>query len=240
MGRKSAKIAGKKGAADKLKSQVYTKALADVTIAAKSGGADPETNFLLRIAIERSKKFNVPKDNIERAIKKGSGGDGDGYEDISYEGYGPHGVAIFVEASTNNITRTVANVRNYFNKNNGSLGTSGSLEFIYDRKAVFAIPEGDLVEDDFTLEMIDAGAEDIELEDGIFEVLGPMEVFGSIQNKLQELNITPDEARLERIPTTYKQVDDTAYAEVEKLIDTLEADDDVLNVYHNMEDADEA
>lgn len=235
MGRKSAKIANKKGAADKLKSQVYTKALADVTIAAKSGGADPETNFLLRIAIERSKKFNVPKDNIERAIIKGTGGDGAGYEDVTYEGYGPNGVAVYVEASTNNITRTVANVRNYFNKNNGSLGTSGSLEFIFDRKAVFTIPKEELDEDDFTLEMIDAGAEDIELEDGIFEVLGPMDVFGSIQNKLQELKLTPDEARLERIPTTYKSVDEEAYNQVEKLLDTLEADDDVLNVYHNME-----
>lgn len=237
MGRKSAKIANKKGAADKLKSQVYTKALVDVTIAAKSGGGDPDTNFLLRIAMERCRKFNVPKDNIERAIKKGLGGDGDGYEDITYEGYGPHGVAIFVEAATNNVTRTVANVRNFFNKNGGSLGTSGSLQFIFDRKAVFAIPQGELDEDDFTLEMIDAGAEDIELEDGIFEVTGPMETFGTIQVKLQEMNITPDEAGLERVPTTYKAVSDEQYADVEKLIDLLEADDDVNTVYHNMEEA---
>lgn len=237
MGRKSAKIANKKGAADKLKSQIYTKALRDVTVAAKSGGADPETNFLLKIAIERCKKNNVPKDNIERAIKKGLGGDGDGYEDITYEGYGPHGVAIFVEASTNNVTRTVANVRNFFSKNGGSLGTSGSLQFIFDRKAVFQIPQGDLVEDDFTLEMIDAGAEDIELEDGIFEVTGPMEVFGDIQVKLQELGVTPDEAGLERIPTTYKAVTDEQYADNEKIIDLLEADEDVTQVYHNMEEA---
>jgi YebC/PmpR family DNA-binding regulatory protein len=237
MGRKSAKIANKKGAADKLKSQVYTKALVDVTIAAKSGGGDPDTNFLLRIAMERCRKFNVPKDNIERAIKKGMGGDGDGYEDISYEGYGPHGVAIFVEASTNNGTRTVANVRNFFNKNGGSLGTSGSLQFIFDRKAVFAIPQGELNEDDFTMEMIDAEAEEIELEDGVFEVTGPMDAFGTIQEKLQELNITPDEAGLERIPTTYKAVNDEQYADVEKIIDLLEADDDVITVSHNMEDA---
>lgn len=237
MGRKSAKIANKKGAADKLKSQVYTKALRDVTVAAKSGGADPETNFLLKIAIERCKKNNVPKDNIERAIKKGLGGDGDGYEDITYEGYGPHGVAIFVEASTNNVTRTVANVRNFFSKNGGSLGTSGSLQFIFDRKAVFQIPQGDLIEDDFTLEMIDAGAEEIELEEGMFEVTGPMEVFGDIQVKLQELGVTPDEAGLERIPTTYKAVSDEQYADNEKIIDLLEGDEDVTQVYHNMEDA---
>ena len=237
MGRKSAKIANKKGAADKLKSQVYTKALKDVTISAKSGGADPETNFLLKIAIERCKKNNVPKDNIERAIKKGLGGDGAGYEDITYEGYGPHGVAIFVEASTNNVTRTVANVRNFFTKNGGSLGTSGSLEFIFDRKAVFQIPQGSLDEDDFTLEMIDVGAEDIELEESIFEVTGPMDVFGAIQVKLQELGVTPDEAGLERIPTTYKAVNDEQYADNEKIIDLLEADEDVVQVYHNMEEA---
>ncbi len=235
MGRKSAKIANRKGAADKLKSQVYTKALADVTIAAKSGGGDPETNFLLRIAIERSRKFNVPKDNIERAIIKGTGGDGQGYEDVTYEGYGPHGVAIFVEGSTNNVTRTVANVKNYFNKNGGSLGTNGSLEFIFDRKAVFTVAKNELDEEEFILEMIDAGAEDVELEDEQFEVIGPMEVFGTIQTKLQELNITPEEARLERIPTSYKEVNEEACADIEKLIDLLDSDEDILNVYHNME-----
>jgi transcriptional/translational regulatory protein YebC/TACO1 len=117
MGRKSAKIANKKGAADKAKSLVYTKALRDVTIAAKGGGSDPETNFLLKIALERCKKYNVPKDNIDRAIKKAEGGAGDDYQDINYEGYGAGGVAVFVEASTNNVTRTVATVRNIFKKN---------------------------------------------------------------------------------------------------------------------------
>lgn len=234
MGRKSAKIAQKKGAADKAKSQVYTKALNDVIIAVKSGGAEIESNFLLKIAMERCKKFNVPKDNIDRAIKRGLGGDGEGYEDITYEGYGPGGVAIFVEASTNNPTRTVANVRNFFNKNGGSLGTTGSLEFIFDRKAVFMIPAGDLDEDDFTLEMIDAGAEEIELEDDLFEVIGPMESFGSIQEKLQNLNITPEEAGLERIPTTHKEVDDETLEQIEKIIDLLEADEDVTTVYNNI------
>lgn len=239
MGRKSAKIANKKGAADKLRSQVYTKALADVVIAAKSGGGDPDSNFLLRIAMERSRKMNVPKDNIDRAILKGTGGDGKGYEDINYEGYGPHGIAIFVEASTNNVTRTVANVRNIYNKNNGALGTQGSLQFVYDRKAIFAIPKAELDEDDFTMEMIDVGAEDIELEDGIFEVTGPMDVFGQIQIKLQELNIIPDEAGLEMVPNNYKEVTDAEYADVEKIIDLLNNDDDVVTVYHNMEQAEE-
>ncbi|MBD64942.1 MAG: YebC/PmpR family DNA-binding transcriptional regulator [Halobacteriovoraceae bacterium] len=235
MGRKSAKIAAKKGAADKAKSQVYTKALHDVASAVKSGGGDPDTNFLLKIALDRCKKYNVPKDNIDRAIKRGLGGDGEGYEDVTYEGYGPGGVAIFVETSTNNVTRTVANVRNYFTKNGGSLGKDGSLQFIFDRKAVFTVPKAELDEDDFTLEMIDAGAEEIELEDDLFEVTGPMESFGAIQNKLQELGTSPEEAGLQRIPSTFKAVDEQTLEQLEKLIGLFEDDEDVVAVYHNIE-----
>jgi len=235
MGRKSAKIANKKGAADKAKSLVYTKALNDVAKAVKSGGADVSTNFLLKIALERCKKFNVPKDNIERAIKKGSGGDGQGHEDITYEGYGPNGVAIFVEASTNNVTRTVANVRNYFSKNGGSLGKDGSLQFIFDRKAIFDIPTLNLDEDDFTLEMIDAGAEDIQKEGEFFHIIGGMESFGTIQEKLQSINVTPEEAGLQRIPNSLKNVNEETQEQVEKIIDLLESDDDVVSVFHNMQ-----
>ncbi|MCB9091446.1 MAG: YebC/PmpR family DNA-binding transcriptional regulator [Halobacteriovoraceae bacterium] len=236
MGRKSSKIAAKKGAADKAKGQLYTKALNDVAKAIKSGGPDPAANFLLKIALDRCKKFNVPKDNIERAIKKGMGGEGEGFADVNYEGYGPGGVAIFVETSTNNTTRTVANVRSYFNKCHGSLGKDGCLQFIFEQKAVFTIPQGNLNEDDFTLKMIDAGAEDIELEEGLYEVIGPMEAFGDIQKKLQEIDVTPDEAGLERIPVTFKEVDEQTLPDVEKLIEMLEDDEDVVNVYHNLQD----
>jgi len=239
MGRKSAKIAAKKGASDRAKAQIYTRALADVFKASKSGGPDPETNFLLKVAIDRCKKFNVPKDNIERAIKKGQGGDGAGYEDITYEGYGPNGIAIFVEASTNNVTRTAGNVRSYFNKCNGSLGVNGSLEFIFERKAIYTVPAEGIDEDDFTLHMIDAGAEDVELEDGMYEVSGPMESFGAIQEKLQEINVTPEEATLERVPLTTKEADEETKTLVEKLIGLLEDDEDVITVYDNMEEADE-
>ena len=235
MGRKSAKIAAKKGAADKAKSRIYSKALHDVSLAIKSGGPDPATNFLLKIALDRCRKHNVPKDNIERAIKKGSGEGGDDYSDINYEGYGPGGVAVFVEASTNNGTRTVANVRSYFNKSNGSIGKEGCLQFVFDRKAVFLIPQGELVEDDFALEMIDAGAEDIDLEDGQFEVVGPMESFGDIQKKLQELNVTPEEAGLERIPLSFTTANEEVMADIEKLVGLLEDDEDIVNVYHNIE-----
>jgi YebC/PmpR family DNA-binding regulatory protein len=236
LGRKSAKIANKKGAADKARGQLYTRALVDVFKASKAGGPDIASNFLLRVAVERCKKFNVPKDNIEKAIKKGQGSDGVGYEDISYEGYGPNGIAIFVEASTNNPTRTVANVRSYFRKCNGSLGVSGSLEFIFECKAMFRIPTDGINLDDFTLAMIDAGADDIETVDEYFEVLGAKENFGSIQEKLQELNITPEEASLVRIPLTRKAADDETFEQVERLIGMLEEDDDIVTVYHNMED----
>ncbi|WP_127716840.1 YebC/PmpR family DNA-binding transcriptional regulator [Halobacteriovorax sp. HLS] len=235
MGRKWANIVKKKGAADKLRGQIYTKILFEVSKAVKSGGEDPATNFLLKIALEKCKKNNVPKDNIDRAIKKGLGGDDDGYQEISYEGYGPNGVAIFVEASTNNVTRTVANVRVCFKKAGGSLGTTGSLQFVFTRKAVFEVPQGDLDEDEFTLEMIDAGAEDIELEDGIFCINGPMEVFGAISKKLEELGVQPEEATLEQIPQTFKEVDDETYEAIMKMIDALESDEDVLKVYHNIE-----
>ena len=235
MGRKSAKIAARKGAADRAKSQVYARALADVFIASKQGSGDPESNFLLKVAIDRCKKFNVPKDNIERAIKKGQGGDGAGYEDINYEGYGPNGIAVFVEASTNNVTRTVANVRNYFNKCGGSLGVSGSLEFVFERKAIFIVLKEKIEdEDDFTLSMIDAGAEDVELDEDAYEVSGPMESFGTIQEKLQEINISPEEASLQRIPLNNKEADDETRGQIEKLIGLLEDDEDVVTVYHNM------
>ncbi|MFT6071037.1 MAG: YebC/PmpR family DNA-binding regulatory protein [Bacteriovoracaceae bacterium] len=235
MGRKSAKIAVKKEKGDRARAQMYGRALKDVFIASKSGGPDVETNFLLKVAVERCKKFNVPKDNIDRAIKKGQGSDGVGYEDINYEGYGPGGVAIFVEASTNNATRTVANVRSYFKKCLGSLGVTGSLEFVFDHKAQFTVPTDGVDEDDFTLHMIDGGAEEVENEGEFFKILGPMDSFGSIQEKLQEISITPEEASLVRIPLNLKEVDDDdTYDQIEKLIGLLEDDDDVVKVYHNM------
>ncbi len=237
MGRKWANIVKKKGAADKLRGQIYTKILFEVTRAVKSGGADASSNFLLKLALDKCKKNNVPKDNIDRAIKKGLGGDDDGYAEIIYEGYGPGGVAVLIEAFTNNPTRTVANIRLYFNKVNGSLGTSGSLQFIFNRKSSFEVPlEGfTLDEDDFTLELIDAGAEEIENEDGYFCITGPMESFGAISKKLEELEVNPEEAALEQVPTTFKEVDDETYLAIMKLVDMAESDEDVVKVYHNIE-----
>jgi YebC/PmpR family DNA-binding regulatory protein len=235
MGRKWNNIKEKKGEADKQRGLLYTKALREVTKAVKHGGEEIGSNFLLRIALDRCKKYNVPKDNIDRAIKKGLGTEDEGYEDISYEGYGPNGVAVFVEASTNNVTRTVANVRNFFNKCGGSLGTTGCLQFVFERKAVFEIKQGNLVEDDFTMDMIDAGADDVVLEDGYYTVTGAMESFGTIQHKLDSLKITADEAGLERLPLMFKEVDVDTFKTVSKLVDLLEGDDDVVKVYHNIQ-----
>jgi YebC/PmpR family DNA-binding regulatory protein len=235
MGRKWNNIKEKKGDQDKQRSLIYTKTLREVTKAVKNGGDEIESNFLLRIALEKCRKYNVPKDNIDRAIKKGLGNEDEGYEDIAYEGYGPNGVAIFVEASTNNVTRTVANVRNCFNKCGGSLGTTGCLQFVFERKAVFEIPQGKIVEDDFTMDMIDAGAEDVVLEDGFFTVTGPMESFGAIQSKLDQLKISAEEAGLERVPLTYKEIDKETWKIISKLVDMLENDDDVNKVYHNVQ-----
>ena len=240
MGRKSAKIAARKGAQDKLKSQVYTKALFEVTRAVKRGGEDPDTNFLLRVALNKCRKNNVPKDNIQRAVKKGLGGDGDNFSDVVYEGYGPGGVAVFVETSTDNVTRTVANMRFYFSRNGGTLGQTGSLQFLFDHKSVFEVLQSQLTEqgldeDDFMLEMIDAGAEEVEPEDDSLIITGAKEDFGSIQAKLEELSITPEEASLERIPNNRKEIDDDTFEQVMKLIDVIEGDDDVVQVYHNMD-----
>lgn len=235
MGRKSAKIASRKGAADKARGQLYTKMLKDVFKASKGGLPDVSANFLLKVAIEKAKKFNVPKEHIEKAVKKGQGGEGVGFEDISYEGYGPGGVAVFVEASTDNPTRTVANIRSHFKKSGGTLGTAGSLEFLFEHKAQFEIVAEGIVEDEFTLHMIDAGADDVQLDEAYYVVTGPKDAFGQIQEKLQEINVIPEEASLVRIPHSRKEVDAETLTQIEKLLDLLENDDDVVTVYHNLD-----
>ncbi len=235
MGRKWNNIKEKKGEQDRAKGAIYTKLLREVTKAVKSGGDAIESNFMLKVTLEKCRKYNVPKDNIDRAIKKGMGGDDEGYSEINYEGYGPNGVAIFVEASTNNVTRTASNVKSYFNKCQGSLGTSGCLQFVFDHKAVFEVKAEKLNEDDFTLLMIDAGADDVVLEDGFFTVTAAMENFGQVQKALEQNKIAAEEAGLERVPTNFKEVDVDTFKTVMKLVSMLENDDDVNKVYHNIQ-----
>ncbi len=232
---KWANIRHRKGAQDAKRGKIFTKLIKEITVAVKNGSDDPETNPRLRLAIQNARGQNMPKDNIERAIKKASGADGTSYEDVTFEGYGPDGIAVFVECATDNNTRTVGNVRSYFRKYGGNLGKDGCLEFVFDRKGIFTLEKGDLEEDDFTMEMIDGGAEDVEFEEDLITVTTAMEDFGSLQKKLQDLNLEAKEAGLERIPTTMKEIDSGTWESFQKLIDALEDDDDVQKVYHNVE-----
>ncbi len=233
---KWANIKRRKGAQDAKRAKVFTKLIKELTVASREGGPDPVGNPRLRLAIQNSKGANMPKDTMERAIKKGSGDDGADYVEVTYEGYAPHGVAVFVECTTDNLNRTVSNVRAIFSKYGGNMGKKGEVEFIFDRKSVFVLeaPEG-LDQDEFVLELIDAGAEDVDFEEGYIHITGAMENFGSLQNKLDELNLEPESAELQRIPTTMVELDNDAVLKVMKLIEMLEDDDDVAKVYHNME-----
>jgi YebC/PmpR family DNA-binding regulatory protein len=228
-------IKRKKGAIDAKRGKLFTKLIKEISIAAREGGGDPTANPRLRLAVQNAKGANMPKDNIERAIKKGSGNDATVYFETSYEGYASHGVAVFVECTTDNLNRTVSLVRSIFNKYGGNLGTNGMLEFIFDRKGVFTvpIPEG-ADEEAFILELIDAGGEDVEAEEGYYEVTCAMEDFGSIQKKLDQMAVDPENAELRRIPKTFIDLNDEAFLKVMKLIDALEDDDDVQKVYHNI------
>ena len=221
--------------------KTFSKIGKDIALAVKAGGPDAEANPALRRCIQNAKGANMPKDNVERAIKKASGADAENYEEINYEGYGQGGVAFFVECTTNNTTRTVANVRAIFNKFDGNLGKNGELAFVFDRKGIFSI---DLAQikmdwDDFEMEMIDGGAEDVEKDDEEVMITTAFEDFGSLSHKLDELKIEVKSAELQRIPNNIKEVSAEQFKANMKMLDRFEEDDDVQNVYHNMEITDE-
>jgi YebC/PmpR family DNA-binding regulatory protein len=232
-------IKRKKGAIDAKRGKIFTKIIKEIIIAAKEGGSDPEANARLRLAIQNAKGANMPKDNIERAIKKATGADAASYLETTFEGYAPHGIAIFVECLTDNNNRTVASVRSAFNKYGGNLGTNGSLSFLFERKGIFTVMNEGLSMEDLELEMIDAGAENIEVEGDTITITCAKEDFGSVNRKLNELGIEPDEAGLKRIPHDTKKLDIESAKKVMKFVDTLEDDDDIQFVYHNLEMTDE-
>lgn len=207
-------------------------------ISAREGGADPDMNPKLRMAVSNAKGVNMPKDNIQRAINKASS-DGAALNEITFEGYGPGGVAIFVECLSDNNKRTVGNVRAIFNKRGGSLGTNGSLSFLFERKGVFEILRGDMDPEEFELEVIDAGVEEIEEEDNRFILTCQLEDFGNVQKKLEEMGLEPEKAELQRIPTTTKDVDVSTAKSIMVMVESFEDDDDVQAVYHNLELTDE-
>ncbi|MBL7664441.1 MAG: YebC/PmpR family DNA-binding transcriptional regulator [Bacteriovoracaceae bacterium] len=236
MGRKWNNIKMKKAAQDKARSQNWTKVLREVTMAVRNSGAEVESNFALKVALQKARDCNVSKDNVDKAIKKGLGEGGEDYYEINYEGYGLDGVAVFVEATTNNPTRTIGNVRNFFTKCGGAIGKEGCLQFVFERKAVFTIKDAGQNIDDLTLELIDFGVEDVEKEDGFITLKGAVESFGSIYKKLEEMGIKVEESGLERIPLSTKEVTNKeSYDKNLKMVDLLEGDDDVIKVYHNMD-----
>lgn len=229
-------IKRKKGALDSKRGKIFTKVIKEISIAVKEGGPDPDGNPRLRLAIQNAKGVNMPKDNIDRAIKKNAGADADSYIETTYEGYASHGVAVFVECTTDNINRTVQNVRATFNKYGGNLGTNGSLQFIFTRKGIFTIPvPEEFNEEDFTLNMIDAGAEDIAVEDNYIHITCALEDFGKTHKVLESLSIESESAELQRVPNTLVKLEDEAFLKVMKLIEHLEDDDDVQKVYHNID-----
>lgn len=203
-------------------------------MAVKESGPAPEHNPRLRLAIQNAKGANMPKDNVERAINKASS-EGGNLQEITYEGYAPGGVAIFIECLTDNNTRTVANIRAIFNKRGGNLGTNGSLAFIFDRKGVFTVPKGNLDPETFELEIIDAGVEDIELTEDVFMITCAVEDFGRVQKKLDEMDVRIENAQLQRIPNDTKKLDVDSAQKVLRIVEEFEDVDDVQYVYHNLE-----
>lgn len=216
-------------------SRTFTRIGKEITIAAKAGGPDPNMNPRLRVLMQNAKAANMPKDTVERAIKKATDKDASDYKEIVYEGYGPHGIAIVVETATDNNQRTVANVRSYFNKHGGSLGTQGSLSFMFDHKSVFHIKPAELDKDEFELNLMDYEGE-LEADDDAEEwvVYGAFDQFANLQSFLENSNVEIVSAEFERIPTDYKDVTPEQREAVEKLLEKFEDDEDVQNVFHNM------
>jgi YebC/PmpR family DNA-binding regulatory protein len=227
-------IKRKKGAADAKRGKIFSRIVKEIHVAVRDGGAEAESNPRLRLAIQNAKGANMPKDNIERAISKASN-EGSNYQEVTFEGYGPGGVAVYVECMTDNNNRTVSIIRSIFTKRGGSLGTNGSLNFLFDRKGVFTIPVGGLDPEEFELELIDAGAEDIEEEKDVFIVTCALEDFGNIQKKLDELGVHAENAELQRIPINTKKLDAENAQKFLRMIEDFEDEDDVQSVYHDLE-----
>ena len=221
-------------------SRTFTRIGKEITIAAKAGGPDPNMNPRLRVLMQNAKAANMPKDTVERAIKKATDKDAGDYKEIVYEGYGPHGIAIVVETATDNNQRTVANVRSYFNKFGGRPGTQGSLSFLFDHKSVFHIKAAELDQEEFELELMDFDGEletDDEGEEWI--VYGAFDQFSNLQKYLEDKGVEIVSAEFERIPTDYKEVTAEQREAIEKLLEKFEDDEDVQNVFHNMKEDEE-
>ena len=219
--------------------KAFTKVGREINIAIREGGADPDYNPRLRLAIANAKAVNMPKANVDAAIKRATDKDTSNYEEVTFEGYGPHGVAIFVEATSDNNNRTVANIRHAFSKYGGSLGTNGSVDYMFERKGQFIVKAENLDADleELELELIDYGLDSIETEDDEINLYTAFEDFATLRDELEKRNIEVAKAELIRIPTHTKQLTDDEVDDVVTLIDKLEEDDDVSNVFHTMDES---
>ena len=239
---KWANIKHRKGAQDKRRSKLFTRIIKDITIAAKSGGDNPDSNPSLRLAMQNARGANIPKDRIENAIKKASGADAANYQELTYEGYGNGGVAVFIETATDNVNRTVANIRSIFMKSGGNLGTNGSLNFVFAHKGVFSVSNQQMAstnEDELEFELLDEGADEIEKTEEGWTITTSFENFGAMQKKLEELGIEVENASLQRIVLNTKTLPVPEALKFLKMIEKLEDDDDINTVYHNLELTDE-
>lgn len=215
--------------------KTFTRIGKDIVMAVKEGGPNPDTNSKLRAVIQNAKAANMPKDNIERAIKKASDKSTENYKEVLFEGYAPHGIAVLVETATDNNNRSVANIRSYFNKCNGNLGTSGSVEFMFEHTCNFRVNPDGLDVEELELELIDFGVEEVFVDDDGIMIYGPFGSFGAIQKELELRGIEILSSGFERIPNVTKALSTEQIEDVEKLLEKLEEDDDVQNVYHTLQ-----
>jgi len=233
---KWSKIKRKKGANDAKRSKVWARITRDIMIAARDGGGSPDMNARLALAVEKAKAENMPKDNIDRAIKRGTGEiEGAEYVEMTYEGYGPHGVAFFVEVLTDNTNRSVADIRHLFSKSGGNLGTSGSVSFLFERKGLIEVPRGKLSESDLFDLVAEAGAEDLETDDDMFVVTTSVEAYGAVASSLSDAGIDTESSGLIRTPATTTALAPDEAAKVLRLVESLEEHPDVQAVFTTLE-----
>ena len=230
-------IVNRKNKQDSKKAKVFTKYARLITVAAKEGGADPDYNASLKMAIDKAKAMNMPNDNIDRAIKKGAGGgEGENYEHITYEGYGAGGIAVIVNALTDNKNRTAGNVRYYFDKNGGNMGTSGCVSFMFDKKGVIFIEKSDDHDEDTIMEIaLEAGADDFIADDEGYEIITSPEAYQNVVDALTQNKIQLLSAEITMLPQTYSAVEEEHAKKVEKMIDMFEEDDDIQEIFTNIE-----
>lgn len=212
----------------------FTRIGKEIAIAVKLSGPEPDNNPRLRMAMQNAKSVNMPKDRVDSAIKRAVSKDTTNYDEVVYEGYAPHGIAVVVECATDNPTRTVANIRMYFTRANGSLGKTGSLDFLFERKGIFKLAKGNLNIEDLELELIDFGAEEVFEDEGEIFVYTSFQDYGTMQKALEEKGMEVTSTEIQRIPTNTVQLTDDQVKEVEAMIEKIEDDDDVQAVYHNM------